>query len=125
KALRQHFILEKLAEVENIEADPQDYEIEISRIAEQMGETPRRLRAQLERSGEMDILHNQIIERKVLDMIQEEAKITDGPYDSNLADNEEALDMSATGADESEEIPEATEEDAKAAARELAEKKHQ
>ncbi len=125
KALRQHFILEKIAEVENIDADPQDYEIEIGRIAEQMGTTPRSLRARLERSGDMDILHNQIIERKILDMIQEEAKITDSSYDNKLLDDEEALDISATGAEETEEIPDATEEDAKAAAREFAEKKHQ
>ena len=38
-------------------------------IAEQSGESPRRVRARLEKQGLMDSLRNQIIERKVIELV--------------------------------------------------------
>ncbi len=46
----------------------------------QSGESPRRVRAQLEKRGLMDVLRNQIIERKVIELVQIEAKFKDEPY---------------------------------------------
>ena len=66
-ALKEHFILERIAEEEKIDVDEGDYEKEIFLIAAQSGESPRRVRAQLEKRGLMDVLRNQIIERKVLE----------------------------------------------------------
>jgi len=40
-ALKEHFILERIAEEEKIEDAPQDYEVEINRIAMQQNDTPR------------------------------------------------------------------------------------
>ena len=122
QALKEHFIFEAIAESENIEATDSDYEFEIMLIASQTGETPRRVRSRIEKSGNMDVLRNQIIERKVVNMIMDEAEFTDVPYEMDaLADeSEEAVDR-AVGAKE-EDIPEVTEEEAKEAAREAAEK---
>src|SRR5690606_19759441 len=53
RALKEHFILEKIAEEEKIDAEPQDYDAEIVLIAEQSDESPRRVRARLEKRGEM------------------------------------------------------------------------
>ena len=69
RALKEHFILERIAEDEEIDADEQDYEAEIRLIASQTDESPRRVRARLEKSGSMDVLRNQIIERKVIERI--------------------------------------------------------
>ena len=66
-ALKEHFILERIAEEEKIDAEEGDYEKEIFLIAMQSGESPRRVRAQLEKRGLMDVLRNQIVERKVLE----------------------------------------------------------
>ena len=66
-ALKEHFILERIAEEEKIDVEEGDYEKEIFLIAAQSGESPRRVRAQLEKRGLMDVLRNQIIERKVLE----------------------------------------------------------
>ena len=54
RALKEHFILERIAEEEKIEVAPSDYDDEIALIAEQSGESARRVRAQLEKRGLMD-----------------------------------------------------------------------
>ena len=64
--------------------------------AAQSGESPRRVRAQLEKRGLMDVLRNQIIERKVLELVQSEAKFKDEPYEPQKADTE-AISIAAGG----------------------------
>ncbi len=105
KSLKEHFILERIAEEEKIEAQPDDYEAEIRLIAQQSGESVRRVRAQLEKRDLMDILRNQIVERKTVDLILEHAAFNDVPYTAEQNDVE-AVDQSAGGGDE-EQIPEA------------------
>jgi len=81
RALKEHFILERIAEEEGIEATETDYDAEIGLIALQRRESPRRVRARLEKAGMMDVLRNQIIERKVLDLILSHAQLKDVPYE--------------------------------------------
>jgi trigger factor len=95
-ALKEHFILERIAEEEKIDVDEGDYDKEIFLIAAQSGESPRRVRAQLEKRGLMDVLRNQIIERKVLELVQSEAKFKDEPYVPEKSDTE-AISMAAGG----------------------------
>jgi trigger factor len=127
KALKEHFILERIAEDENIDAVEQDYEDEIYLIATQSEESPRKVRARLEKSGSMDVLRNQIIERKVIDLILANATFKEVPYEFRRAD-ESAVDFAAGGGehsdipdakyDEGEEVPEARGEGKKETARE-------
>ncbi len=114
RALKEHFILERIAEEEKIEIDEGDYNHEISLIAMQSGESPRRVRAQLEKAGSMDALQNQIIERKVIEVILAEAKFKEVPYEMEGV-TEEAINQSAGGQDESD-IPEAKSDTGEAAA---------
>lgn len=95
-ALKEHFILERIAEEEKIDVDEGDYEKEIFLIAMQSGESPRRVRAQLEKRGLMDVLRNQIVERKVLERVQEAASFKDEKYEPEKADTE-AISMEAGG----------------------------
>jgi trigger factor len=95
-ALKEHFILERIAEEEKIDVDDGDYETEILLIAAQSGESPRRVRAQLEKRGLMDVLRNQIIERKVLELVQSEAKFKDEPYEPQKIETE-AISVAAGG----------------------------
>ena len=119
QALKEHFILEKIAETENIEDQAVDYDVEIALIAAQANVSPRKVRSQLEKAGEMDILRNQIIERKVIDLILAEAVFTEVPWEME-GDQEEALDRAA-GSDATEEgIPEVSEEEVKEAKRNAA-----
>ena len=102
-ALREHFILERIAEEENVDAAEADYDREISLIAMQTGDTPRRVRAQIEKKGLMDSLRNQIVERRVIDLVLEQAKFKDVEFEGE-GGTTEAIDM-AIGGGEQNEIP--------------------
>ncbi len=104
-ALKEHFILERIAEEESIDVGDGDYEREIFLMSLQSGESPRRVRAQLEKRGLMDVLRNQIVERKVLELVQSEAKFKDEKFEPPKNDVE-GLSI-AMGGDA--EIPELTE----------------
>lgn len=96
QALKEHFILEKLAEVEGIEVSEAELEAEIADIAAASGETVRRLRARLQKAGRMDVVVNQVLERKAIDLILSHATFTDVPYQPAMLE-EEALERSAAG----------------------------
>jgi len=97
RALKEHFILERIAEDEKIEAEPGDYDTEIDLIADQTDETPRRVRARLEKKGLMDTLRNQIVERKVIELIEKHAEFRDVPYKPQQ-EEVVAVNYSAAGA---------------------------
>jgi trigger factor len=104
--LKEHFILERIAEEEKIEDEPRDYELEIARIAVQRNDSPRRVRARLERTGQIDALRNMIIERKVIDLITEHARFKSTPYEFMKKETTSAVTFFAAGRVSSE-IPQA------------------
>jgi trigger factor len=112
-ALREHFVLEQIAEEESIDAEPQEFEAEIVLIAEQSGQSVRRTRARLEKSGQMDSLRNQIVERKVIDLIVQHAKVTEEEVEaeSDSGDNSFPVAHSVLGTKDDSLIPEAKYED--------------
>ncbi len=109
RALKEHFILERIAEEEKIEAEAGDYDTEIDLIADQSDETPRRVRARIEKKGLMDTLRNQIVERKVIELIESHAEFRDVAYNPQQ-DEVAALSYTAAGV-ASEAIPEAEHND--------------
>lgn len=104
RALKEHFILERIAEDEKLDVDADDYDKEIALLAEQSGESPRRVRARLEKGGLMDTLRNQIIERKAVELVLKHAQFKDVPYQPQGLDTE-AIDQAVGGEDEESEIP--------------------
>jgi trigger factor len=79
QALKEHFVLQKIAEDEKIDITDDDLNEEIERIAEQEGESPRRVRARLERDDLLDALAAEMIERTALDLILNSAEYEDVP----------------------------------------------
>jgi trigger factor len=104
RALKEHFMLERIAEEEQIEVSEEDYDREIALIAAQSRESPRRVRARLEKEGAMDVLRNQIVERKVIRLILEHAEFKEVPYELERTDTV-AIDRAAGG--HQSDIPEA------------------
>lgn len=99
-ALKEHFILERIAEEEGVEESPEDYDMEIATIAMQSREPIRRVRARIEKQGLMDALRNQIIERKVIAKIMDAATFNDVPF--QVEDNQvTAVDHTVSGAKDS------------------------
>jgi trigger factor len=76
-ALKEHFVLQKIAEEEKIEVEEDEINTVIEAMAEQQGESPRRVRASLEKDDMLEPLAIEIIERKVLDLILDHAEYED------------------------------------------------
>jgi trigger factor len=68
-ALKEHFVLQKVAEVEKIEIEDGDIDNEIDRIADQSGESFRKVKARLEKEDLMEAVAADLLERKALDLI--------------------------------------------------------
>jgi len=97
KALKEHFILERIAEQENLDVTEEDYEREMMLIALQSGESVRRVRAQLQKRGMMDSLRNQIIERKVISLVESKAEFEDAPIEEEPRHQVAAVDLALAG----------------------------
>ncbi len=110
RMLKEHFILERIAEAEGVEDDPQDYDLEIARLSAQQNDSPRRVRARIERNGQMDALRNMIIERKVIELITEHAKFSSIPYETEQQASTSAINFFVAGGAR-DEIPEARYDD--------------
>lgn len=98
QALKEHFVLDKIAETEKIEVTPVDIESEIHMMAIQRGENPRRVRARLIKTGVIENLEAQIRERKAVDVILKSAVYEDvAAPASSKEDNVQALSISVCG----------------------------
>jgi trigger factor len=79
QALKEHFVLQKIAEVEKIDIKEEEVDAAIEALAGRSNESPRRVRARLEKDELLEPLAIEIIERKVLDLILENATFEDMP----------------------------------------------
>lgn len=92
--LKEHFVLDRIAEEEAIEVSIEDIEMEITMMALQRGENPRRVRARLQKSGMIENLEAQVRERKAVDVILEHAQFTDVPMPPPTQTEVEAINRS-------------------------------
>lgn len=99
EALKQHFVLDKIATKENIEVSNQEIELEIALMAAQQGESARKMRTRLVRDGMMDNLEAQIRERRAVDVILEHAKFIEVPMpaEDDEEDRVTAISQSVCG----------------------------
>jgi len=86
-ALKEHFVLQKIAETEKLEIEDDEIDSEIERIADQSDESPRKVRARLEKEDMIETLATELLERKSLDFVLETATYDD--YEMNPSDDGE------------------------------------
>ncbi len=116
QALKEHFVLDKIASTENLEVQPSEVDMEIHYMAMQQGESPRRVRARLVKSGMIENLEAQLRERKAVDVILDKAEYTDVEMEKPQEDQISAVARSvcstftATANEEEAETSEASEE---------------
>jgi trigger factor len=79
RSLQEYFILSKIAEQEKFEVSEEELEQEIQAIAAASDESPRRVRARLEKEGMLETLATQIIERKALQKLLDGVSFEDVP----------------------------------------------
>ena len=94
RSLQEFFILAKVAEAEGIEVEDSDMDDEIETLASRSEESPRRIRARVEKEGLGDALASQILERKTIDRILQFTKQVEVPMAADAV--VETLDQSAT-----------------------------
>jgi trigger factor len=97
RSLKEFFLLSKIAEAEGIKVENNDVEDEIEALAARSDESPRRVRARIEKEGLEDMLASQILERKTIDRILEYVKLVDVSLDEE-EQTVETLDSSAVPA---------------------------
>lgn len=115
RGLKEFFILAKIAEAEEISVEDEDFELEIEAIAARSDESPRRVRARIEKDGLGDALASQILERKALDRILEYVSYEEVPLVEQQA--VETLDQTASSVVASDEDEAAGEAGSTAAAK--------
>ena len=98
KSLKEFFVLAKIAEAEDVKVEDEDMEVEIEAIADRTEESPRRVRARVEKEGLADALASQILERKTIDRILQYVKLEEVPLVEDKV--VETLDQAATTAPE-------------------------
>lgn len=86
QALKEHFVLDKIATNESIEVTQSDLDAEIQLMAMQSGESARRVRARMIKNGMIDNLEAQVRERMAIDLILEKATFVDQPAESKTQD---------------------------------------
>ena len=97
QALKEHFILDRVAEENAIEPTPGEIDREITLMALQQGEPVRRVRSRLAKSGMIENLAAQLRERKAVDFLLEQAEYVDVPSCEPAADRVEAVKQSVCG----------------------------
>lgn len=91
QALKEHFVLDRIATNENIECEQEDIDRELLMMSFQSGEPLRRIRARMVKSGMIENLEAQLRERKAVDFILEKASFND-------VDREPAAENTVTAA---------------------------
>ena len=92
-AMKEHFILDKIATTEGIEVNQYDIDTELLYMAMARGENVRRLRARLEKTGVIENLEAQIRERKAVDVILSKAVFEEVSMDNSSTVNVEAIEL--------------------------------
>ncbi len=100
RSLKERFVLQKIAEVEKLDVSDEDIDFEIEQMAEQSGETPRRVRARLEKEELLETLATQIIERKAIDLVLSSATYEDVPFEPEAAGVGAVEEQAVPGSDE-------------------------
>ena len=91
KNLKEHFVLDRIADAEDIEVTNSELEYEIAVMAIQSGENPRRVRSRLIKTGVIENLRAQVRERKAVDVILESADFVDVDADPIVEADVEAI----------------------------------
>ncbi len=97
QALKEHFVLDKIATKENIECDQSDIDRELVMMSFQSGEPVRKIRARLVKSGMIENLEAQLRERKAVDFILSKATFEEVPRPPIVRDAQASVRFAICG----------------------------
>ncbi len=93
EALKEHFVLQKIAEIEKLEIEDADIEAEIEEIAERSGESYRKVRARMEKDDLIEALATELLERKALDLVLKDATYEEYEFNPFTQDEDDMSTM--------------------------------
>ena len=107
--VRGSMLLERIADEEQIEVSDEEIEAEINSLAEASRQSPEQVRAALTKQGGTTSIADRLRNRKALDLIVENARVTDEEWREDRAEEEtaSAARESATGPEPAEQTSEA------------------
>ncbi|MDT4955269.1 MAG: trigger factor [Acidobacteriota bacterium] len=110
--VRGSMLLEKIGEQEKIEVSDEEIEAEINEIAASSRQTPEQVRVALTKQGGATSIADRLRNRKALDLIVENASVTDEEWREEIPEEDEAsaAQDSAAGPEQTEQKSEAPEE---------------
>jgi trigger factor len=110
--LKEFFLLSKIGDAQSIKVEDSDISDEIDTLALRGEETPRRIRARLEREGRLEDLSTQVLERKVIDHILEYITVEFEEVSAPAAEENEAIETLNSTAASAEAVAAAEAEEA-------------
>ncbi len=93
-ALKEHFVLQKIAEIEKLEIEDEDIDAEIEAIADRSGESPRKVKARMEREDMLEALATELLERRALETVLATAEYEEYPFDPLKSDDQDDISVS-------------------------------
>lgn len=77
--VKAYLLLDAIGKKENLEIDDEAFEAELSSMAEESGQNVARMKATMEKNGQLMLVRAQMREEKILDFLMEKAEITEAP----------------------------------------------
>ncbi|HEX8248832.1 MAG TPA: trigger factor [Pyrinomonadaceae bacterium] len=108
KDVRGAMLLEKIAELENVEVTGDEINEEIERIAQYYGVPPEQVRASLSQQGGENNIADRLRSRKAVEALVEKAKVSDGEWIDESQADAAAPETETASEAQSEEKPKKT-----------------
>jgi len=86
--VKAYLLLDAIGKKESLDVDDEAFEAELGKMAEESGQNLARMRAQMEKSGQLVLVRAQMREEKILDFLMEKAVVTEAPDPENEQDGE-------------------------------------
>jgi len=77
--VKAFLLLDAIGTTEDIQVSDEDFEAELKRISEESGQNLARMRAAMEKNGQLLVLRAQMREERILDRLMEKAEVTEAP----------------------------------------------
>jgi trigger factor len=77
--VKAYLLLDAIGKQESLDIDDEAFEAELTKMAEESGQNLARMRAQMEKSGQLVLVRAQMREEKILDFLMSKAVVTEEP----------------------------------------------
>jgi trigger factor len=77
--VKAYLLLDAIGKAEGLEVSDEEFEAELQKMADESGQNVPRMRAQMEKNGQLVLLRAQMREERILDLLMGKAEVTEAP----------------------------------------------